>query len=222
MLNLSTKSVCSECSRMVNPLLGAKMEPLASTSSHSPLSFVKLELDHSDKDEDKVEVKMEVLGELFGDNFGCVNSLLSDPDNRELLLSSDSLSFGNHSSYTTDLSDSHSILRTVKVPLHTEVGDGNFPPVLSIPASNFANLSSPTADLHISISPVSQAGADTTSLASPTRPLSTSSASSAQKKTVFTAKGMLVDRTIRSWNRAKIITGYFQISIKLHLRRFNA
>ena len=150
---------------MVNPLMGAKMEPLEGISSPtSSLGFVKLELEQSDKEEEKVEVKMEVLGELFGDNFGCVNSLLNDAEGKELLLPADTLSF---STTTTAASFSNSLdnppptlLRTVKVPLHAEVGDGNFPPVLSIPAS-FA--SSTAANLHISISPVSQAGADTTS-----------------------------------------------------------
>ena len=81
---------------MVNPLIGAKMEPLSCTLdlaavggpiSSSPVGvgatavttttaggLVKLELDQ----EEKVEVKMEMLGDLFGDNFSCVNSLLSD------------------------------------------------------------------------------------------------------------------------------------------------
>ena len=140
-----------------------------------------------------VEVKMEVLGELFGDNFGCVNSLLNDAEGKELLLPADTLSFSSTTNYSaannlaaaTADNNPPTLLRTVKVPLHAEVGDGNFPPVLSIPAS----FASPTADLHISISPVSQ-GADTTSLASPPTPLSTSSSSSSsQKKTVFTAKG---------------------------------
>jgi hypothetical protein len=68
---------------MVNPLIGAKMEPLSGSFDLEPSTavttttagFVKLEMDR-DIAEEKVEVKMEMLGDLFGDNFGNINSLL--------------------------------------------------------------------------------------------------------------------------------------------------
>jgi len=176
---------------MVNPLMGAKMEPLGSVDSSSPPGYVKLELDQEKDDEDKVEVKIEMLGDLFGDSFGCsVSSMLGEGKDHELLLSSDPLNFGPPSIYSGSSGelDSNTTLTTIKVPLHTEMGDGNYPPVLSIPGS-FSSLS-PSHGLHISISPISQ-GADTTSLVSPETPRSTSSSSSSQKKTVFTAKGRI-------------------------------
>ena len=176
---------------MVNLLMGAKMEPMGSVDSSSPLGYVKLELDHEKDDDDKVEVKIEMLGDLFGDSFGCsVSSMLGEGKDHELLLSSDPLNFGPPSLYSGSSGelDSHTSITTIKVPLHTEMDDGNYPPVLSIPGS-FSSLS-PSHGLHISISPISQ-GADTTSLVSPETPRSTASSSSSQKKTVFTAKGLL-------------------------------
>ena len=221
------------CHSMVNPLMGAKMEPMSGlesghstassvtvaasgstnsimTSNH--LGFVKLELDphhhlhhhhHQDKEEDgangggKVEVKMEVLGELFGYGFGC--------DTSSLLGDGGALSFGGvpsasfspeHSLEDDSLPIGGGLIRTVKVHHHhhstedeEDNGGGGFPPVLSIPAS-FAG--SPVGGgLHISLSPISQQGADTTSssMASPPTPLSATSSTTTQKKTVYTAKG---------------------------------
>ena len=169
---------------MVNSLMGAKMEPMGSVDSSFPLGYVQLD----------VEMKIEMLGDLFGDSFGCsVSSMLGEGTvgkDPELLLSSDPLNFGPPSLYSGSSGelDSHTSITTIKVPLHTEMDDGNYPPVLSIPGS-FSSLS-PSHGLHISISPISQ-GADTTSLVSPETPRSTASSSSSQKKTVFTAKGLL-------------------------------
>lgn len=127
---------------------------------------------------------MEVFNELFGDSFG--GGLLTDSE-----LNSDTLSFA--SSYASEMGEAGQHLRTLKVPLHAEVGDGNFPPVLSIPGS-FAGLTAGVGGaLQISISPISQQGADTTSLGSPpTTPSSASSSASSNKKTVFTAKGIKI------------------------------
>ena len=205
---------------MVNPVMGAKMEPLEAGSSHhhsSALGFVKLELEppvdkEQGDDNNKVEVKMEVFNELFGDTFG--GGILSESE----LVNPDSLSFAASSfasaatttvtaaDIAVDSGAGTTTLRTLKVPLHAEVGDGNFPPVLSIPAS-FAGITAAATSgggLQISISPISaplsqqqqqhvQGAADTTSLGSPpTTPISGAGgggSASNNKKTVYTAKG---------------------------------
>lgn len=255
---------------MVNPLMGAKMEPLSGLEGHHHhsggggsvagagsagsgsvnsggpaggsaahhLGFVKLELDphhhlHAEKEDEggggggKVEVKMEVLGELFGYGFGCdTSSLLSEVESSRLLLTGDGpagLSFSMAAvspDHNDDNNSGGGLIRTVKLPPaqivhhhhHSSEDDdgGGFPPVLSIPASFAASLGSPVGGLQISISPISQQGADTTtsslSLASPTTPVSAaSSSSSSQKKTVYTAKGngrkVIICQKIRDRNK---------------------
>jgi hypothetical protein len=181
--------------KMVNPLMSSKQEPFSGISdvlgAHSS-SFVKLELDHDNgDDDDKIEVKMEVLEEFFGLGFGVNNMLIDTCDSKESLIGGESLlaPLGPPPSYPgTDLPGAP-MVRTVKVPLSSEVNEGQFPPVLSIPGS--FSLTSPTGGLHISISPHSQ-GPDTTTLTSPPPSLSSSSSSicSSNKKPIFTAKGL--------------------------------
>ena len=179
---------------MVNPLMSSKQEPFSGISDvlgASSSSFVKLELDHDngDDDDNKIEVKMEVLEEFFGLGFGVNNMLIDTCDSKESLIGGESLlaPLGPPPSYPgTDLPGAPTV-RTVKVPLSSEVNEGHFPPVLSIPGS--FSLASPTSGLHISISP--SQGPDTTTLTSPPPSLSSSSLiCSSIKKPVFTAKGL--------------------------------
>ena len=190
---------------MVNPLMSSKQEPFSGISDvlgASSSSFVKLELDHSengDDDENKIEVKMEVLEEFFGVNgFGLNNMLIDTCDNKEALIGGESLlaNLGPPPSYPgTDLQGAPTV-RTVKVPLSSEVNVNSFPPVLSIPGSFGVSLSSPTSGLQISISP--SQGPDTTTLTSPPPSLSSSSSliCSSNKKPVFTAKGLKLNQLI--------------------------
>ena len=181
---------------MVNPLMSSKQEPFSGISDvlGASSSLVKLELDHSDHcddDDNKIEVKLEVLDEIFGSGFGFANHMLIDTDSKESLIGGECL-LGPPPSYPgTDLPGAP-MVKTVKVPLSSEVNDGPFPPVLSIPGvSGSFSLTSPiTSGLHISISPHTQ-GPDTTTLTSPPPSLSSSSPScSNHKKPVFTAKGL--------------------------------
>ena len=203
---------------MVNPLMSSKQEPFSGVCSEvlgvGPTSStsVKLELDHSengDEDDGKIEVKMEALDELthlfeFGGHS-------IDMDSKEALIGSESLlmPLGPPPTYPGDLGSSSGAsvtasllvpsVKTVKVPLSSQMSDSVssvFPPVLSIPcsvspASASFSLSSPGSSvrpgLHIAVSPAR--GPDTTTLTSP--PPSSVSSLSANKKTIFTAKGLL-------------------------------
>ena len=197
---------------MVNPLMSSKQEPFSGICSDvlglGPTSStsVKLELDHSengDEDDGKIEVKMEALDELthlfeFGGHS-------IDMDSKDALIGSESLlmplgppptypgDFGAASGASVTASLLAPSVKTVKVPLSSQMSDSSsvFPPVLSIPASASFSLSSPVSGLrpglHIAVSPAR--GPDTTTLTSP--PPSSASSLSANKKTIFTAKGLL-------------------------------
>ena len=196
---------------MVNPLMSnmsSKQESFAGISDvlgASTSSNIKLELDPSengDDDDNKIEVKMEVLEEFFGLGFG---GHRIDMDSKEALIGSESLlmPLGPPPTYPGDQASASASaasvaasllpsVKTVKVP---QMSDSSvFPPVLSIPcsvgpASTSFSLSSPGSGvrtgLHVAVSPAR--GPDTTTLTSP--PPSSASALSANKKTIFTAKG---------------------------------
>ena len=203
---------------MVNPLMSSKQEPFSGICSEvlgvGPTSStsVKLELDPSengDEEDTKIEVKMEVLEEFFGLGFGG-HSI--DMDSKDALIGSESLlmPLGPPPTYPGEQGASSApgpasllapSVKTVKVPLSSQMSDMSdssavFPPVLSIPCSvspapaSFS-LSSPVSGarpgLHIAVSPAR--GPDTTTLTSP--PPSSASSLSANKKTIFTAKGLL-------------------------------
>ena len=203
---------------MVNPLMSSKQEPFSGISEvlgvgPSSSTSVKLELDPSENGDEegdtKIEVKMEALDELthlfeFGGHS-------IDMDSKEALIGSESLlmPLGPPPTYPGDLGSSSGAsvtasllvpsVKTVKVPLSSQMSDSVssvFPPVLSIPcsvspASASFSLSSPGSGvrpgLHIAVSPAR--GPDTTTLTSP--PPSSVSSLSANKKTIFTAKGLL-------------------------------
>ena len=200
---------------MVNPLMSSKQEPFSGICSEvlgvGPTSStsVKLELEPSengDEEDTKIEVKMEVLEEFFGLGFGG-HSI--DMDSKDALIGSESLlmPLGPPPTYPGEQGASSApgpasllapSVKTVKVPLSSQMSDSSavFPPVLSIPCSvspapaSFS-LSSPVSGarpgLHIAVSPAR--GPDTTTLTSP--PPSSASSLSANKKTIFTAKGLL-------------------------------
>ena len=197
---------------MVNPLMSSsKQEPFSGICSDvlgvGPTSStsVKLELDPSengDEDDTKIEVKMEVLEEFFGLGFGG-HSI--DMDSKEALIGSESLlmPLGPPPTYPGEQGASSApgppasllapSVKTVKVPLSSQMSDSSsavFPPVLSIPCSvspAFSPVSGARPGLHIAVSPAR--GPDTTTLTSP--PPSSGSSLSANKKTIFTAKGLL-------------------------------
>ena len=185
---------------MVNPLMSSKQEPFTGISDvlgASSSTSVKLELDPSengDEDDSKIEVKMEVLEEFFGLGFGGGNMI--EADTKEALIGSDNLLLPiNPPTYqVSELNGACSspLVKTVKVPLPSEMSEGPFPPVLSIPCSvsTVSGLTSPISagGLHIAVSP--SQGPDTTTLTSPP-PSSVTPTSLSSKKTIFTAKGLI-------------------------------
>ena len=203
----------------VSEVLGAS----ASTAVKMELDHEEAGDEDGDKIEVKMEVLEEFFGLGFGGNIteaGESKEALIGSESLLVPLGPPPTYPEQAETRVASILQPAAAVKTVKVPLSAVVdtsgGAGHvsahahvFPPVLSIPcstqphttfslvspvtpsAARSFSLGSPGSSLHIAVSPA--AGPDTTTLTSPPPASAAASALSAGKKTIFTAKGLLLD-----------------------------